>query len=483
MKYELIEKPVLQTAECLVVGVFTDEPIADLASLIAVSPTLLEHLANRLKELGDSVWQTELEGHSLLLVHCGQKADFNTGVLNKVLQEIIANVLKQRFLSLTICLPLVQDQTADWQLKRMLLQFETQLYQLVDFKTKTSNPCQLELMKFYLPSAKAATLEHTQAVVSGVNFSRRLADLPANYCTPSYLGEQALELAKIDSKLTVNVLGLKEIKKLGMGALLAVSQGSQEEPRFIEMHYRNGGTSAPVVLVGKGITFDSGGLSLKPGNAMDEMKYDMCGAASVMGTIKTCALLNLPLNIIGLVASAENMPDGNALKPGDIIKSMSGQTIEVLNTDAEGRLILADALTFAERFNPAFVLDIATLTGAIVVALGYHTTGFMTADEELAKAIFKAAQISGDRSWRLPLEEVYQDALDSPLADMINASFDRSAGAITAACFLSRFSKNYRWAHLDIAGSAWVSGKKRHATGRPVPLLVQLLCDYASDAR
>ena len=208
---------------------------------------------------------------------------------------------------------------------------------------------------------------------------------------------------------------------------------------------------------------------------MDEMKYDMAGAASVFGAIKACALLKLPVNVIGLVASAENMPSGTAVKPGDIITSMSGQTVEILNTDAEGRLVLADALTYAERFNPSLVIDIATLTGAVIVALGGITTGFMTTDEELAERIMQAAKESEDKCWRLPLEEAYQDALDSPLADMINAGFDRSAGSITAACFLSRFTKNYRWAHLDIAGTAWISGKNRQATGRPVALLVEIV--------
>jgi leucyl aminopeptidase len=265
-----------------------------------------------------------------------------------------------------------------------------------------------------------------------------------------------------------------------MGLFLAVSQGSDQPPRLIDIHYNGGTQTKPIVLVGKGITFDSGGLSIKPANAMDEMKYDMAGAASVLGTIKACALLKLPINIIGLVACAENLVSGSAVKPGDIITSMSGQTVEILNTDAEGRLILADALTYAERYDPEFVIDIATLTGAIIVALGSVASGYMTKDDDLATCLEAAARESQDTIWRMPLDEAYQDALDSPLADMINAGFDRSAGSITAACFLSRFTEKYRWAHVDIAGTAWVSGKKRNATGRPVPLLTQLIRHVAT---
>jgi leucyl aminopeptidase len=260
-----------------------------------------------------------------------------------------------------------------------------------------------------------------------------------------------------------------------MGILLAVAQGSDQPPRLIDIQYKGHKDAKPIILVGKGITFDSGGLSIKPANAMDEMKYDMSGAASVLGTIKACALLKLPVNIIGLIASAENLVSGAAVKPGDIITSMSGQTVEIINTDAEGRLVLADALTYAEQYDPEFVIDIATLTGAIIVALGSIASGYMTKDDELATLIETAAKESQDKVWRMPLDDAYQEALDSPLADMINAGFDRSAGSITAACFLSRFTEKYRWAHIDIAGTAWISGKKRNATGRPVPLLTQLI--------
>jgi leucyl aminopeptidase len=269
-----------------------------------------------------------------------------------------------------------------------------------------------------------------------------------------------------------------------MGSLLGVGQGSVRGSRIVVMKWMGAKDkkSAPVALIGKGVTFDAGGISLKPSANMNEMKYDMAGAASVLGTIKACALLKLPINVIGLLACAENMPSGSAVKPGDIVTSLSGQTIEIINTDAEGRLVLADALTYAERFKPSLVIDIATLTGAVIVGLGHVVTGFMTKDDDLAELIQKAATDSEDKAWRLPLDDAYQEALDSPIADMVNSTFDRSAGSITAGCFLSRFTKKFRWAHLDIAGTAWVSGKNRSATGRPVPLLVQLLCQIA-DAR
>ena len=272
----------------------------------------------------------------------------------------------------------------------------------------------------------------------------------------------------------------KQLEALKMGSFLAVARGSAQPPRLIVMKYNGAGTkAAPVVLVGKGITFDSGGISLKPGAAMDEMKYDMCGAASVLGTMRALAELKLKLNVVGVVAACENMPAGNATKPGDIVTSMSGQTIEILNTDAEGRLILCDALTYAERFKPAVVVDIATLTGACVVALGNVNSGLFSNNEELAGELMAASKAAGDAAWRMPLDEDYQEQLKSNFADMANIGTPGNAGAVTAACFLSRFTKNYAWAHLDIAGTAWKSGAAKGATGRPVPLLTQFLINRA----
>ena len=279
--------------------------------------------------------------------------------------------------------------------------------------------------------------------------------------------------------MRVQILDEKEMEKLGMGALLSVSRGSRQPAKLIVLEHRGGKPGEkPVVLVGKGLTFDAGGISLKPAADMDEMKYDMCGGASVLGALKACRELDLPLNVVGLVPASENLPDGDANKPGDIVTSMSGQTIEILNTDAEGRLILCDTLTYAERFDPAAVVDVATLTGACVVALGNHATGLWSTDDRLATALLEAGRKTGDRAWQMPMWDEYQPQLDSNFADMANIG-GRYGGAITAACFLSRYTKKYHWAHLDIAGTAWLSGKEKGATGRPVPLLVQFLLDRA----
>ncbi|CEG57947.1 leucyl aminopeptidase [Legionella fallonii] len=481
MNYALTQTPSLSHSECLVLGVFSDADLPEFArTLDTEHHGLIKKLSQRATEPGDAVWQTDVQGHSLLLIQCGEKAEFTPNKLQKRLSEIVDSLIKQRFTSATLCLPQLKRYTAEWQLEQMILQINNQRYQLLDFKKKNAKPHPLETISFYLPGADEKVVETAQAISTGVELTRHLANMPANICTPTYLGEQAQHLAQQFASISCTVMGPEEIQEMGMGALLAVSQGSDQPPRLIDIQYKGAGTSAPIILVGKGITFDSGGLSIKPANAMDEMKYDMSGAASVLGTIKACALLKLPVNVIGLIASTENMLNGSAVKPGDIITSMSGQTVEILNTDAEGRLVLADALTYAERYSPEFVIDIATLTGAIIVALGNVATGYMTKDEPLAKLIETAATESEDKVWRMPLDDAYQDAIDSPLADMINAGFDRTAGSITAACFLSRFTEKYRWAHLDIAGTAWISGKKRNATGRPVPLLTQIIRHVAN---
>ncbi len=316
------------------------------------------------------------------------------------------------------------------------------------------------------------------AIASGMALAKDLGNLPGNHCTPTHLAETAESLGK-QYKFDVEVLERDDMEKLGMGSFLSVARGSHQPPKFIVMHYKGGKAKAkPVVLVGKGITFDTGGISLKPAAEMDEMKFDMCGAASVLGTFKAVAQMGLPINLVGLVPTTENMPGGGATKPGDVVTSMSGQTIEVLNTDAEGRLILCDALTYAERFKPACVIDIATLTGACVVALGKIPSGLLANDDELAAEILRRGTESGDRAWQLPLWDDYQELLKSNFADMGNIG-GRYAGTITAACFLSRFAKAYKWAHLDIAGTAWVSGDAKGATGRPVPLLSSFLIGRA----
>lgn len=328
-------------------------------------------------------------------------------------------------------------------------------------------------------AASEEALQQGLAIADGMNLAKDLGNLAPNICTPTYLAEQAIDVAKA-YKLKVTVLEQKDMEKLGMGALLAVARGSHQPAKLIALEYW-GRTKKekPVVLVGKGITFDTGGISLKPAAEMDEMKYDMCGAASVLGTITAVAKMGLPVNVIGIIPTTENMPGGNATKPADVVTSMSGQTVEILNTDAEGRLILCDALTYAERYEPETVIDIATLTGACVIALGHVASGLLSTDEELAAELLQASGQAADPAWRLPLWDEYQEQLKSNFADIANIG-GRAAGTITAACFLSRFTKKYRWAHLDIAGTAWKSGKEKGATGRPVPLLTQFLIGRAA---
>ncbi len=350
------------------------------------------------------------------------------------------------------------------------------------FKSKKADARPLSRITLLSDKTEQAQVEqaanHAQAITTGMNFARDLGNLPPNVCHPSYIAEQARQLGKDFKGLKVEVLDEKKLRELGAGSFLAVSQGSDQPGCIVVMQY-NGGKKGeqPYALVGKGITFDTGGISLKPGLGMDEMKYDMCGAASVLGTFRAALELQLPINLVGVLACAENMPSGGATRPGDIVTTLSGQTVEILNTDAEGRLVLCDALTYVERFKPRAVIDVATLTGACIVALGSQTSGLMSNDEELARQLLGAGQNADDRAWQLPLFDEYQEQLDSPFADIANIGGPK-AGTITAGCFLSRFTKAYAWAHLDIAGTAWISGgKEKGATGRPVPLLTQYLLD------
>ncbi|MCS3508706.1 MULTISPECIES: leucyl aminopeptidase [Achromobacter] len=329
-------------------------------------------------------------------------------------------------------------------------------------------------------------LREGAAIANGMELTRTLGNLPGNICTPTYLGDTAKRLAREFKSLKVEVLDRKQVEALGMGSFLSVARGSAEALRFIVLRHagakaaKKGAKSAqgPIVLVGKGITFDAGGISLKPAATMDEMKYDMCGAASVLGSFRALAELELPLDVVGLIPACENLPSGTANKPGDVVTSMAGLTIEILNTDAEGRLVLCDALTYAERFKPSAVIDIATLTGACVVALGHVNSGLFSKDDALAEALATAGRKSLDTAWRMPMDDAYQEQLKSNFADLANIG-GPPAGAVTAACFLSRFAKAYPWAHLDIAGTAWRGGKDKGATGRPVPLLMQYLLDQA----
>ncbi|GAB3093502.1 leucyl aminopeptidase [Aestuariicella hydrocarbonica] len=379
----------------------------------------------------------------------------------------------------------VEGRDEDWKARQCAKLMTNSLYQFSQLKSKKAPLLPLK-KGVYSVSAKSQVtainkaLKTGQATARGMALTKDLGNLPGNVCTPTYLTGEAKKLAKGNSKLTAKALNEKQMRELKMGSLLSVSAGSDEEAQLIILEYKGGKKDAkPVVLVGKGITFDTGGISLKPGAGMDEMKYDMGGAASVLGTMKAITEMELKLNVVAIIAAAENMPSGAATKPGDIVTSMSGQTIEILNTDAEGRLVLCDALTYAERYKPKAVVDIATLTGACVVALGKHASGLYSNNDALAAELLEAGQQAGDRAWHMPLWDEYQQQLDSNFADIANIG-SPGGGSITAACFLSRFTKAYDWAHLDIAGTAWDSGSAKGATGRPVSLLVEYLQRQAS---
>ncbi len=373
----------------------------------------------------------------------------------------------------------VTGRDTDWKLRAQVLIGREQAYHFETLKTRRE-PQPVRPKRVVLPvassgaSAAAAVVAQASAIANGVDMARDLGNLPGNHCTPTHLADTAKKMAR-ELGLAVEVLDTRKMQALKMGALLSVARGSEQPPKLIVLRYRGAAAKqAPIALVGKGITFDSGGISLKPAPEMDEMKFDMCGAASVLGTMRAVAELKLKINLVVVVPAAENMPGGRATKPGDIVTSMSGQTVEILNTDAEGRLILCDALTYVQRFKPSAVVDVATLTGACVIALGHHHSGLFSPSDALAAELQEAGRDIGDSCWRMPLDDDYQEALKSPFADMANVG-GRPAGSVTAACFLSRFAKGYDWAHLDIAGTAWKSGANKGASGRPVPLLMRFL--------
>nr|VFJ75610.1 MAG: aminopeptidase A. Metallo peptidase. MEROPS family M17 [Candidatus Kentron sp. FW] len=380
----------------------------------------------------------------------------------------------------------IPDRDFPWRVRQIVEGVRYAQYRSDWLQTeKKKKPSALDQVSIHLPKDQdMAALERVvregAAIANGIELARDLGDLPGNICTPTYLAEQARAMAEDKQSATVEILEEKEMEALGMGALLAVASGSRQDAKLILLQYKGGlDDHKPIVLVGKGVTFDAGGISLKPGAKMDEMKFDMCGAASVLGTLHAAMELALPLNIVGIIPATENLPDGNAVKPGDIVTTLSGQTVEILNTDAEGRLILCDALSYAARFEPDAVIDIATLTGACRIALGAHASGLFSNHESLATDLLAAGNQSGDRAWPMPLWDEYQEQLKSNFADMANIG-GPLAGVVTAACFLSRFTGNYRWAHLDIAGVSAREGKKKGATGRPVALLMQYLLNRSA---
>ncbi len=477
-----------QTTECLVVGLHQGEKLTGVAREV---DRLTGGAIASLMEKGDvtgeesqNVMLRDVPGMAcerLLIVGLGKAEDMKLTTYRKVCYTAAMRLNKIDCRNGVFCLHDIEVPEADMSLRvRHAVEAASDaVYRFDQLKTKSNAKSRLTKLDFFIhrrnqmPDLKIG-VKHGGAIGMGKKFAKDLANLPGNICTPSYLADQVKSLGK-SHPLRITVLNEERMEKLGMGALLSVSRGSRQPAKLIVIRYAGGHkNAAPVALVGKGLTFDAGGISLKPAEKMDEMKYDMCGGASVVGALLAAAEMKLPINVVGVIPSSENLPDGNANKPGDIVKSMSGQSIEILNTDAEGRLILCDALTYTQRFKPDAVIDIATLTGACVVALGKHASGLMGNDQALIEEIWEAGEDSLDRAWPLPMWDEYQPQLKSNFADMANIG-SRYAGAITAACFLSRFTEQFKWAHLDIAGTAWQEGDQKGATGRVVPLLTQFL--------
>jgi leucyl aminopeptidase len=482
--------PDKQRAGCVVVGVFEGRKLSASAQTIdRAAKGFLTEVMKRGDHEGKAGTTlllhclTGLPSDRVLLVGLGKERELGESAYRKAIDAAVKALRTTGATDATFFLTELALRKRDtaFKVEQTVLGIMEGLYRFDRMKSKPSDQ-KRPLRKVVLQVARRsdiapgeAAVARAMAIAEGVGLARDLGNLPANHCTPTHLASEAQALAK-QHGLACEVLDQKDLEKLGMGAFLAVARGSRQPPKLIVLEHRGAKKkdAPPVVLVGKGVTFDTGGISLKPAAEMDEMKFDMCGAASVLGTMKAVALMKLPLNVVGIVPATENMPGGNAVKPGDVVTTMSGKTVEILNTDAEGRLILCDALTYAERYKPAAVVDIATLTGAMVIALGHVATGLFANTDSLARELVQAGEASWDRAWHLPLWDDYQEGLKSNFADFPNIA-SRAGGAITAACFLERFAKAYPWAHLDIAGTAWKSGAEKGATGRPVALLANFL--------
>jgi leucyl aminopeptidase len=477
-------QPTTLRTHALVIGIYADDTLSLNADLVDKA---MQGFIRSVIQSGDVSGKAdachllhahpELPAERIVLIGLGAKDDFDLTAFRRAVAAGVKRVSATPCKDMVLAIP-APDGAGDTETGRAIaLAAADALYRFEPFKSKPAKASKLKKLTFLTDATSADDtqrgLDEGHAIAGGSALARDLGNLPANVCTPTYLADEAEKIAR-KHDMQADILDRKKMAALGMNTLLSVAAGSHQPPKLIVLkHLKGDSHQKPVVLVGKGVTFDTGGISLKPGAEMDEMKYDMCGAASVLGTMRAVGEMNLPINLIAIIPATENMPGGSATRPGDIVTSMSGQTVEILNTDAEGRLILCDALTYAERFDPACVIDIATLTGACVVALGNVATGLLANDEPLAHELLAAGTRSGDRAWQLPLWEDYQDQLKSNFADMANIG-GRAGGAITAASFLARFTKKYRWAHLDIAGTAWRSGKDKGSTGRPVPLL----CDF-----
>ena len=485
--------PVLARTGCLVLGVHTGGELTRATRLADRAARGALHEALAQGDLSGKAGSTlllrrvpGLAAERVLLVGLGERKDFAEPAYRDAMRGA-ANALKEigaKDATLYLAEEKVAHRSAAWGVRHAVLAVSDAFYRFDQLKTQKKPPAPALGAVTLAVSAGPVTqqaqgaLKEAVATAEGAALARTLGNLPSNICTPSYLAEEAKKLAR-HYKLKLEVLERRDMEKLGMGALLSVTKGSHQPPKLIVLRYAGAAKSIkPVVLVGKGITFDTGGISLKSAGEMDEMKFDMSGAASVLGAMRALAGMKAPVNVIALVPTCENMPGGGASKPGDVVTTLSGQTVEILNTDAEGRLILCDALTYAERFEPEAVIDVATLTGACVVALGHVATGLFANDQRLADEIREAGDDAWDRVWQMPLWDDYQEQLHSNFADMANIG-GRPAGSVTAACFLSRFTKKLRWAHLDIAGTAWKSGREKGSTARPVPLLVRFVLRHA----
>jgi len=494
MDYSIETQPLEKLqCDCLIVGIYQDQQLSPTATLVNDSHKGLIDKVIQRGDLSGKNGETVLlnvfpDEHipRILLVGLGKKGSISAKNYRSALTAAVNSMKKSAIQTVVCSLAETDVLNYDWQWKsRQIVEiFNDAAYQYTATKANKELDSKLTSIRISVPAEQSGAaqtgLNQGLAIADGVTLAKQLADLPGNICTPTYLAEQAQALGKKFASLKITILEEADLQALGMGSFLAVSRGSRQPAKLINISYLGGDKNAkPIVLIGKGLTFDAGGISLKPGLGMDEMKYDMCGGAAVLGTLQAAAQMQLPLNIIGLIPSSENMPDGDANKPGDILTSMSGKTIEVLNTDAEGRLILCDTLTYAERFNPDVVIDLATLTGACLVALGRIPSGLLGNDDALCNDLIAASVTASDSLWRLPLWEEYQELLKSNFADLANIG-GKDAGTITAACFLANFAENFRWAHLDIAGTAWRTGQTKGATGRPVPLLSQYLLNRAN---
>jgi leucyl aminopeptidase len=493
MNYSLLTSinPSEIKSDCIAVSIFADRTLSNAALLLdtAVNGMISQFL--RVSDFSGKCGQShflyadvDTNNRRILLIGCGKENEFDQKtactVIRKASKQIATTPAKHAtfFLLDTLSERIICEQS----MRQSILTLADSLYQFNHYKSTKKEETSLEDVCIAFttepPCDVAKMLKQGKAIAKGMHLSRDLANQPGNVCTPSFMAETAQSLGQSYDSVTTEVLEEQDMEALGMGAFLSVSKGSAQAAKMIVLHYNGANSSSrPIALVGKGVTFDTGGISLKPGANMDEMKFDMCGAASVMGTINACAEMQLPINIVAVLATAENMPSSQATRPGDIVTSMSGKTIEVLNTDAEGRLVLCDALTYVGRYNPEVVIDTATLTGACIVALGHHICAVLSNSDELASDLMRAGNDINDKAWQLPINDDYSKQLKSAFADVGNIA-GGGAGTITAACFLSQFTEDYQWAHIDIAGTAW---KGKDATGRPVPLLSQYLINKANN--